>query len=63
MSTIEDVFAPGPGGPPGPVGVVVPGVVVGGDESADALTVAVEAVLGLGCCSADYDALSDAQVL
>ncbi|MEC5186267.1 hypothetical protein RCH12_003751, partial [Cryobacterium sp. MP_3.1] len=31
--------------------------------SADALTVAVEAVLGLGCCSADYDALSDAQVL
>ncbi|MEC5186024.1 hypothetical protein RCH12_003503, partial [Cryobacterium sp. MP_3.1] len=55
MSTIEDVFAPGPGTPPGSM--------VGCDGSADALTVAVEAVLGLGCCSADYDALSDAQVL
>ena len=54
MSTIEDVFAPG-------AGPAVPGLV--GDPSADALVLAVEAVAGLGCCSADYDALPDAAVL
>ncbi|WP_166804754.1 HNH endonuclease signature motif containing protein [Cryobacterium sp. TMN-39-2] len=67
MSTIEDVFTPGPGAPPGPVAGAVVGAVVGAvagaDGSADALAVAVEAVSGLGCCSADYDALSDTQVL
>ncbi|WP_104164513.1 DUF222 domain-containing protein [Cryobacterium sp. N22] len=64
MSTIEDVFAPeaGSGARSGPVAGGV-GLVAGGDASADALVVAVAAVAGLGGCSADYDALSDAAVL
>ena len=53
MSTIADVFAPG----------TAPGTVPGVAVPADSLGAAVEAVEHLGACSADYDALTDAELI
>ena len=63
MSTIAAVFDPEIPGGPGVSSGRVPAPGTAGDLSGDALAAAVTTVLGLGACSADYDALSDAEVL